>query len=447
MELMTMSTHKVFRAVLDYLAIPVQAANLEKADSNHAEAVLLKDDQGFVVAVFPAIHQLDLSALKAALHRDQLRFLSTEDLDALHSYFQQQPPNPASNGFKFVFDEALAEHENIMVGVSEDAHALQLPPLNSSALSSHALFGSQISNKQRKYPEPEKSANGAPKLDIRTQLENIHSLPVMPEMALRIMELRNDPDANIDQLTEVVSMEASLSAQIMRYANSALFGQQGKVKTLNDAIFRVLGYENVLHIALGAAMARAFKLPENGPLSADSYWQNATYSASLVQRLSRELDKSLQLRPGLAYLCGLLHNIGYLALGSLFPSEYFWFNKVFSAKKDTPVIEIEQRLLGVTHAELGEQLMQFWNMPEEIISVVAHHHQSDYEGEYDNYVRLVMLADQILKGHNMSDADTDEVSEALCKQLGLSDEQVYEAMDEVLQCGEELDVMVKSMSA
>ena len=446
MELMIMSTHKVFRAVLDYLAIPAQPVKLEKANSNHAEAVLLKDDQGFVVAVFPAIHQLDLSALKAALHRDQLRFLAREDLDALHSYFQQQPPNPASNGFKFVFDEALAEHENITIALGEEAQPLQLPSLNSSALSSHALFGSQISKNQGKYPEPEKSANGAPKLDIRAQLENIHSLPVMPEMALRIMELRNNPDANIDQLTEVVSMEASLAAQVLRYANSALFGQRGKVKTLNDAIFRVLGYENVLHMTLGAAMARAFKLPENGPLGAKSYWQSATYSASLVQRLSRELDKSLQVKPGLAYLCGLLHNIGYLALGTLFPSEYFWFNKVFSAKKDTPVIEIEQRLLGVTHAELGQQLMQFWNMPEEIISVITHHHQIDYKGEHDCYVQLVMLADQILKGHNMSDADTDEVSETLCKQLGLSDEQIYEAMDEVLQSGEELDVMVNSMS-
>ena len=442
-----MNTHKVFHAVLNYLAIEAQIGKTEHAGNNYAEAVLLKDDQGFVVAVFPANYQLDLSALKTALHRDKLRFLSTEDLDALCSYFQQQPPNPTSNGFKFVFDEALAEHEHIGVILDQEAQFLQLPALNSSALSRHALFGSQISSTQSKRPLSTKAGNGAPKLDIREQLKNIRSLPVMPDMALQIMELRNNSDANIDQLVDVVSLDAALSAQVMRYSNSALFGPRGKVKTLNDAIFRVLGYENVLHMALGAAMAKAFKLPENGPLGSDNYWQSATYSASLVQRLSRELDKSLGVKPGLAYLCGLLHNVGYLVLGTLFPSEYFWFNKVLSAKKDTPVIEIEQRLLGITHAELGEQLMQFWHMPEEITAVIAHHHQADYEGENDNYVRLVMLADQILKGHNMSDADTDEVSETLCNQLGLSDEKVYEAMDEILQCGEELDGMVKNMTA
>ncbi len=442
-----MSTHKVFRTVLDYLAIETQSGEGLATDNNYAEAILLKDDQGFVVAVFPVSHELQLPALKAALHRDELRFLSSEDLDALHQYFQQQAPNPASKGFKFIFSEALAEHENIMIVIDKQIQPLQLPSLKSSTLSGRSLFGSPISRPPDNDPEADKQTPSTPKLDIREQLKNIHNLPVMPDMALRIMELKNNPDANIDQLVEVVSLDVSISAQVMRYANSALFGQRGKVKTLNDAIFRVLGYENVLHMVLGSAMAKAFKLPKNGPLGADTFWQNATYSASLMQKLSRELDKSLEMKPGLAYLCGLLHNIGYLVLGSLFPSEYFWFNKVLSAKKDTPVIEIEQRLLGITHIELGEQLMQFWHMPEEIISVIAHHHQIDYEGEHDSYVRLLMLVDQLLKGHNMSDADTDEVSEDLCSQLGLSDEQVYEAMDEMLQCGEELDVIIKSMSA
>ncbi|NOZ36531.1 MAG: HDOD domain-containing protein [Gammaproteobacteria bacterium] len=437
-----MSTHKVFRTVLDYLAITTQIGVSLTADDNYAEAVLLKDDQGFVVAIFPASHKLELAALNAILQRQELRVLNREDLDALHRYFQQQPPNPASKGFKFIFAEALAEYKNIMIILDEQTQPLQLPPLNFSALSNRSLFGSHISS-----PDPDEQTGDTPKLDIREQLKNIQNLPVMPDMALRIMELKNNPDANIDQLVEVVSMDVSISAQVMRYANSALFGQHGKVKTLNDAIFRVLGYENVLHMVLGSAMAKAFKLPANGPLGADTFWQNATYSASLMQKLSRELDKSLDVKPGLAYLCGLLHNIGYLVLGSLFPSEYFWFNKVLSAKKDTPVIEIEQRLLGITHIELGEQLMQFWHMPEEIISVIAHHHQIDYEGEHDSYVHLLMLVDQILKGHNMSDADTDEISEDLCSQLGLSDEQVYEAMDEMLQCGEELDVIIKSMSA
>lgn len=437
-----MSTHKVFRTVLDYLAITAQSGEWLTEDDNYAEAVLLKDDQGFVIALFPASHKLELSVLTAILHRQELHVLNREDLDALHRYFKQQPANATSKGFKFIFSETLAEYKNIVITFNGQTQALQLPLLNSPALSNRSLFVSHISS-----PEPDKKTRHIPKLDIREQLKNIQNLPVMPDMALRIMELKNNPDADIDQLVDVVSMDASSAAQVMRYANSALFGQRGGVKTLNDAIFRVLGYENVLHMVLGTAMAKAFKLPKNGPLGTDTYWQNATYSASLMQKLSRELDKSLGVKSGLAYLCGLLHNIGYLVLGSLFPSEYFWFNKVLSVQKDTPVIEIEQRLLGITHLDLGKQLMQFWHIPEEIISVIAHHHQADYAGPHENYVHLSMLVDQILKGHNMSDADTDEISDDLCDQLGLSDEQVYEAMDEILQCGEELDAIIKNIAA
>ncbi|HFQ13901.1 MAG TPA: HDOD domain-containing protein [Gammaproteobacteria bacterium] len=439
-----MNTHKVFRAVLDYLAIETRTTASPPAGC--AEAVLLKDDQGFVAAIFPNRHQLDLSALKNALHRNDLRFLSTAELDTLSNYFRQQPPNPASQGFRFVFDEALAEQDHIGIRIDGEEQPLQLPALNSASLSRHALFGSQISSPMARRPASQQGNNDMPKLDIREQLKNIRSLPVMPDMTLRIMELRNNPDADIDQLVGLVSQDGSLAAQVLRYANSALFGQRGRVKTLKDAIFRVLGYENVLHMALGASMARAFKLPESGPLGADSYWHGATYCASLAQRLSRELDKSLGIKPGMAYLCGLLHNIGYLVLGTLFPSEYFWFNKVLGAKKDTPVLEIEQRLLGITHAELGKQLMDFWHMPEEISAVVAHHHQPEQAQAHAAHVALIALADQILKGHGMSDADTDEVSTALCQQLGLEDSQVYEAMDEVLQSGEELEVVVRSMA-
>ena len=440
-----MTTHNVFRAVLDYLAIPIQdssiKSNLQKVN---ATTTIMKDDNGFVIAVYPIKNKFIPTSLRAVLHRDDLARLGTDVLDSLNEYFQAQDPNPACNGIKFIFDVALSDCENILVQINDNA--IQLPQLNTSALSTHSLFGSQISQPETSV-SPSGTKNSVPKLDIRSQLENIQSLPVMPEMATQILSLRDNPDATVDQLSEVVSMDTGLAAQILRYANSALFGQRGKVKTLDDAIFRILGFENVLHMALGGAMAQAFKLPEDGKLSAESYWHNATFSASLIQKLAQKTDKSLGVKPGLAYLCGLMHNIGYLVLGTLFPSEYFWFNKVITAKKDTSVSEIEQQLLGITHTELGEQLMTYWNMPEEIITVISKHHILEYTGKHDAYVQLVIITDQLLKAHNMSDADCDEPSELLCQQLGLSEDDIYSAMDEVLQSGEDLDAMVKTLAA
>ncbi|MDH5571086.1 MAG: HDOD domain-containing protein [Gammaproteobacteria bacterium] len=440
-----MTTHQVFRAVLDYLSIPAQCST-EENTSHPANAcsTLLKDDNGFVVAIYPAKNTLTLNTLRTVLHRDDLTCLNSAILDSLNEYFESQVPKPGCNGIKFVFDVALSECDNVIIQINDQY--IQLPQLNISALSNHSLFGSQISQPESPSHSSAKT-NAVPKLDIRSQLENIQSLPVMPEMATKILALRDNQDATVNQLAEVISMDTGLAAQILRYANSALFGQRGKVKTLDDAIFRVLGFENVLHMALGSALAHAFKLPDDGKLSAEAYWHNATFSASLIQKLAQKTDKSLGIKPGLAYLCGLMHNIGYLVLGTLFPSEYFWFNKVISAKKDTPVAEIEQQLLGITHTELGAQLMAYWNMPEEIITVISKHHTLEYTGKHDVYVQLVIITDQLLKGHNMSDADCDEPSELLCQQLGLNENDIYQAMDEVLQSGEDIDALVKTLAA
>lgn len=438
-------THTVISAVLNYLSIPYQqdsssTLSAKQTVLEYAETAILKDESGVLIAIFPAQNRLDLGALKSPVKRKNLRILAEEELTTLENYFKSQSPDPDCKGIRFIFDIGLADNDHIAFKLVDDT-TVTLPELNAHQLSNHSLFGICFS-----APKPEKDST-LPKLDIRAQLENIEALPVMPEMAIRIMDMRNDPDATIDELTEVVSLDPALAAQVLRYANSALFGQRGQVKTLDDAIFRVLGFENVLHMTLGAAMAKAFKLPKEGQMSAEIYWQNATHSASMAQKLVQSADKSLGLKPGLAYLCGLMHNIGYLVLGTLFPSEYFWFNKVLQAKKDLPVAKIEKSLLGITHMELGVQLMQAWNMPEEIITTIQQHHTPEYDGSNAAYSWLITVTDQILKSQNMSDADSEEVSDTLCARLGLTEDDVFVAMDEVLQSGEELEFLVKSLAA
>lgn len=282
-------------------------------------------------------------------------------------------------------------------------------------------------------------------LNIATQVEQIDQLPAIPELALRILKLRDDPEATVEQLVDIIMLDPSLAAQVIRYANSPLFGQRGKVKTLDDAIFRVLGFETVMYLAIGNAMARAFDFPEAGKLGLNHFWRSATYSAALMQNVSNLIDHDRKLQPGIAYLCGLMHNIGFLVLARLFPDNYHWLNKALSSNRDEPVPAVEQQLLGITHLQLGDRLMQEWQMPGEIHAAVTYHHDPGYQGEYADYVRLTRLTDQLLKQHDLSDSDTDEISNTLCEQLGLSDVQLKTALEDVLNCGDVLDAMVHSL--
>ncbi len=285
-----------------------------------------------------------------------------------------------------------------------------------------------------------------PKLDIRDQVQQIDDLPAIPEMAIRILELRDDPDATVEQLVEVIQMDPAMTAQVIRYANSPLYTRSGQVDSLQDAIFRVLGYDTVLYLALGSALAQAFTLPANGPLGLKAFWGNAVFSAALVQKLTTQHASDWGIKPGTAYLCALLHNIGTLVLAMLFESEFFWLNKVLQAKPDYPTTLVENQLLGCSHTELGRILMTSWHMPEVIAIASGEHHNLAYEGEYAPVVNLIQVTDQLLRSHQMSDADSDEVSSELCEKLGLAEDELYLAMDDVLESSEVLEAMANSFS-
>ncbi len=291
-------------------------------------------------------------------------------------------------------------------------------------------------------PQTEPLDDSTPRLDIRARVAELDALPVIPQLARRLLDLRDDPDATVEQLVDVVRLDPGLAALIIRYANSPLYGQHD-VDSLDDAIFRVLGFENVLNLALGKALSRAFRLPGVGPLSLAGFWHNALFSAALMQKLASRHGRPWGLQPGNAWLCGLLHNIGQLVLASLFETEYFWLNKALLAKPEVPPVELENRLLGLTHAELGARLMQAWQMPPILHAVTGEHHNPDYRGDYPAAVWLVQVTDQLLRSHNMSDAASDEPDPQLLDKLELPEEELYLAMDDVLEAGDVLEAMVK----
>ena len=91
--------------------------------------------------------------------------------------------------------------------------------------------------------------------------------------------------------------------------------------------------------------------------------------------------------------------------------------------------------------------LQAWKMPEELIVAVEHHHNLAYHGPHAVYAQLSNLSERLLKMHNMSDADTDEIPPELLESLGLEEEQVFLIMDEVLTGGETLKAMAYAISA
>src|SRR5690606_21803229 len=159
-------------------------------------------------------------------------------------------------------------------------------------------------------------------LRIKQRLEETLELPPLSDTAQRIIKLRVDPDADISDLAQIVETDPSLAAQVVSWAASPYYSAPGKIKSIHDAIVRVLGFDMVLNLALGLALGKTMSIPKNGPHGALPYWQQAVYMAATIEGLVTAIPRDQRPSFGMAYLCGLLHNFGYLILAEVFPPHF-----------------------------------------------------------------------------------------------------------------------------
>lgn len=410
----------------------------------HASVSVLKDDLGFVMAIYLQGHQLDLSTLRALTDRAKLRFTSTKELEntliALQGCSDTWQPNCPE--IQLIIDEPISNSDTVFFVSDNPAELIQVDSWDMQIMIENALIGGVFSHHNDKN-----ASASLINIPLCEQLKNVDLLPAMPMIATQLLALRGNPDATVDDMVRIISRDPALTAQVLRYANSALFGFCGQIANLHDAIFRVLGYETVLYMSFGAALGRAFKLPQKGRLSMGTFWQQATHRAALCQQLALRMPGHLQPTASVAYVTGLLHNIGILLMRRLFQTEFDWLNKMLSNRPEQGLIITEQNLFGCTHSTIGKYVMQHWNMPGEITTVVAEHHTPDYSGPQAIYVWISQLAGQALKAHGLSDSDDEIISEKLCRQLELNPADVDTALEIILEESKALNAMADTLCA
>jgi putative nucleotidyltransferase with HDIG domain len=283
--------------------------------------------------------------------------------------------------------------------------------------------------------------------DIRDYIETIIQLPPMPQMAAEIVSLSKENSPNAADLARIIERDPSLTAQVLRYANSPLYAYQGKIRSVKEAIARVLGFELVMNMALGLSLNTCFRIPKSGPLGLDAFWLHAIYGAVLAERLCKKIPAPQRPEPGTAYLGGLLHDIGFLVIGHHFNNEYRKLCRAMADDEALSVTDVEQAILGVTHMEIGAWLIQKWQLPEEIVAVIEHHHDTQYRGKHRVLVALVQTADRLAVPYDVHTQGYSRVPEPVLHTLGLGIDEVLDAYKAFVMSWNELDDMARQLAA
>jgi diguanylate cyclase (GGDEF)-like protein len=191
------------------------------------------------------------------------------------------------------------------------------------------------------------------------QLES--TLPSLPAAALEVLRVCQDTDAKIDELAQALARDPMLAGRVLRVANSAFYHQRSAVTTLRGAAM-VLGMRALKIVALGFTLAN--ELPRRGlsaGLDLSIYWHRSLVNAVIARSLARSVNRNLVEE---AFLCGLLSEIGKLALTHATPETYA---PVVLEAGGWPSEELERARLGFSSSEAGEIILRGWQVPEVVV--------------------------------------------------------------------------------
>lgn len=209
-------------------------------------------------------------------------------------------------------------------------------------------------------------------------LKQAKGLPTLSGVVARLAQLCNNAKARASDFEEVIVPDPALTANLLRLANSPFFGARREITSVRQAV-TLLGIERVFEVAISASFSQA--LPERIPgfnISSENFFQHSFVVGGMSERLAAKY----RVQTGESvFTAGLLHDIGKLAIGSLLYSASDELNRELKTD-DIPFIDSEKSILGTNHAEVGELMVEAWDLPP-LIGIAArfHHYPDELEDE------------------------------------------------------------------
>ncbi|WP_027848567.1 sensor domain-containing diguanylate cyclase [Marinospirillum minutulum] len=200
------------------------------------------------------------------------------------------------------------------------------------------------------------------------KLKGCKTLPSLPIIALKIIELARSPSAGTSDLAELIASDPSLSAKILSAANSVFYGSD-EHSSLQHAINR-MGMDSALSLALSFGLTRHSKQKRNG-MCLDTFWKRSVISGMVVREVKKQLNLKFDVET--TFLAAIIQDIGMLALNELDPDIY---GVIFhSSRSHRQLASFEEREYGTCHLHVGYWLGTLWGLPEKYTRLIASSHQ------------------------------------------------------------------------
>jgi len=222
-------------------------------------------------------------------------------------------------------------------------------------------------------------------------VKQIKQLEPLPQVTNRVMELVQDSRSSMNDLAKIVGFDQALTANILKVCNSAYFGLNKQVESVQQAIV-YLGMDQVVDLVLMSGASRNLNAQHKGyDLGAGELWKYSVSSAILARELALKLGAD---NKQLIFTAALLKDIGKVVLQQFVAESFRDINELV-AHQGYSFREAEKEILGIDHAELGGLVAKQWNFSSAMVEIIENHHLSRDVDVPGRDTAIVYLADLI----------------------------------------------------
>ena len=364
------------------------------------------------------------------------------------------PPLGERYGLQCLIDREILQAEQVFFSSGCLSSLIELSQCAFKALFEFPLYVSEpkglamSAGSGIKSAQSEEAGSEGEKRESVINLLSNYNVPMLHPLAARIICFVRRGGMCNEELLQIVKSDGLLEAKLIQYANSPLHHYPKHVETAEQAINDVLGVELSSYLMLSMASAEAFRIPLSGQFGGHAFWRHSFLNAVLSQSLARHLPKSGGVLPSASYISGLFHNFGLMLVAHLFPPEFKLLERLKAHSPKQPLSTIEKKVMGMGsaqeviargHGELGGELLNYWQFPEVVQYVAAHHHDDRYCGDYEKYVQLIRLSNLLLAREGIGDDCADGDIRPCLETLQMEEAMVERVFKQVLTAIEKTD--------
>lgn len=269
---------------------------------------------------------------------------------------------------------------------------------------------------------------------VKDILSRVGKLPPLPDTAVKLMKILNDPRSTVEQIVDAIRYDQALTAEVLRLCNSAFFGLSRNITSLNEAML-CLGTVKVLQLVMSVHTNSMLSQEQAGyGLPPGVLWRHSVAVALASSNLAQKIRLP---NVNLLFTAGLLHDIGKVVLNEYVAADFLEIVRLVREER-LSFVEAEQRVLGYSHQEVGARIGEMWKLPEPLIRCIRYHHDPGDLDTPDALVDIVYLAnsvclllgiglgedglfyradERVMQRHNLKESDLEEIGAQMLMDL------------------------------